>query len=280
VHCDAIGNLNNLDSRVKFTGIVITYNEGARLRECLQSLSFCEQLIVVDLGSFDDSVEIAKKCGVELILHEWAPVVEKIWPDVISLARNNWILRADPDEVFPAPLIKDLENVIANDHVTALVSLPHQYYFRGIPLKTTVWGRTTYIHKVFHKDRIILTSLVHRGLLAKDGYNEKRVEAKIDNLILHYWIDTYYQLFAKHWRYIRQEGKAKYDFGERFWWRRWIRNTWQALRQNLIDYDGLKGGFVGIFLSFFYAWYVNMSLLSLWHYQKKVKKSHALPPSG
>jgi len=47
------------------TGVVVTINENRRLEQCLESLRFCSQLVVIDLGSTDDSVRIATigSCG-------------------------------------------------------------------------------------------------------------------------------------------------------------------------------------------------------------------------
>ena len=80
-------DLTTSDQPVRFTSIVVTYNEANRLRECLKSLSFCDQMLVVDLGSGDNSVEIAQEYGAEVLHHEWVPLVEKVWPIVVPLAR-------------------------------------------------------------------------------------------------------------------------------------------------------------------------------------------------
>jgi glycosyltransferase involved in cell wall biosynthesis len=261
---------------VEFSGIVVTYNEARRLRDCLDSLAFCEQLLVVDLGSTDGSAEIARECGAEVVNHKWVPVVEQVWPDAVSLTRHTWIIRADPDEVFPSPLVDDLVNMILKSPSLAMISLPHQYYFRGRPLKTTIWGGIKYAFKVFHKDRVQLESLAHRGITCKDGYELKCIESDSNIAIRHYWIDTFSQLFEKHWRYIEQEGEARYQLGEQFSWRRWVGETGRALKRNLIDYKGMHGGWLGIFLSTFYAWYVSMSLLSLCRYQKRAEKGAML----
>ena len=64
--------------QVQFTGIVVNYNEGHYLRGCLNSLMFCRQLLVIDLGSNDASIEIAEHYGAEIIHHKRMPIVEQI----------------------------------------------------------------------------------------------------------------------------------------------------------------------------------------------------------
>jgi len=260
--------LSEIHQSVSISAIVVTCNNVEYLRLCLESLAFCQQLLVVDLGSSDRSVEVARECGAEITHHGHVPVVEQVWPDILHLLRYDWILRADPDEVFPALLACDLMDTIAEDELTGAVSLPHQYYFRGRSLKTTRWGGAHYVCKVFHKDRVQLNPHVHRGILIKDGYHHNRVVAKNGNLVQHYWVDTWRELFEKHWRYVKQEGEARYKLGDRFSWPMFFKEIGKALWQNLINYKGLHGGTQEFFLSLFYAGYVGMSLLSLRKYQR------------
>jgi glycosyltransferase involved in cell wall biosynthesis len=225
-------------------------------------------LIVVDLGSKDASLEIAKNFGAKVIQHEWVPYVELVWPVALSVARNDWLVRADPDEVFAFPLIDDLFLMISRSEKLAMIKLPHQYYFQQRPIKTTIWGGIKEIAKVFHKDRVVFRPLVHRGISCKDGYTMKSVKANPQNVIKHHWADSLSQLFEKHFRYIAHEGKSKYRLGERFSLFKCAIDTMVALKQNLFDYKGIHGGLLGIFLSTFYSWYVCMSWISLRRYQK------------
>jgi glycosyltransferase involved in cell wall biosynthesis len=239
-------------------------------------LAFCEQLVVIDLGSEDQSVEIARECGADVVHHEWVPVVEQVWRDVLSLARNDWIIRSDPDEVFPPTLVDDLFNAIAKSESLAMVSLPYQYYFRGRPLRTTIWGGIKYIPKVFHKGRVELEPYVHRGIRCRTGYHDELIKETDGTPVQHFWADDFGQLLRKHWRYIGREGEARYQQGERFSWHRLAKETIHAFRYNLIDCNGVRGGLVGIFLSAFYAWYVSMSLLSLRRCQERMERGTAL----
>lgn len=259
---------------VKFTGVVVTYNEDRRLQECLHSLSFCDQLLVIDLGSEDKCIEIAREYDAEVVHHRWVPVVEQVWPNIISKAHNDWIIRADPDEVFSASLVNDVAETIMESDSIGVIALPHQYYFRGEPLNTTSWGGNQYARKVFHKARVRLQPHVHRGIQPLEGYEVVQIERVSDNHIQHYWVDSYRELFEKHWRYIRREGKSRYNNGQRFSWWDCTRATWKTLQVNLIDHRGLCGGRTGVFLSFFRALYMCLSFLSLRQYQKHLSQAH------
>jgi glycosyltransferase involved in cell wall biosynthesis len=261
--------------KTPITAIVVMYNEDRRLKQCLENLAFCDQIIAVDLGSTDRCVEIAKACGIELIHHPWVPISEFVLPDIVPMSRNPWIIRLDPDEVFPPALVDDVFDSIFDHDRAGMISLPHQFYFLGTPLTTTFWGNIQYVARIFHKERVDVLPHVHRGIDLKDGYTHEIITFNGKNAVQHYWVDRLSQLFEKHRRYIKFEGKSRYETGQRFTWPGMFRDVAQALLSSLIKKKGFSGGVNGIFLSFFYAGYVGMGMLSLRKYQKvKKKESH------
>jgi glycosyltransferase involved in cell wall biosynthesis len=252
------------------TGMVVTFNEESRLEASLKSLQFCSQLIVVDLGSTDRCVEIARACHAEVISHPWVPIGEMVLPEMIGLSRNDWIYRLDPDEVVPQALADSiLEAVRGIGEDVGRISIPTQFYFRGKPLKTSVWGGIRQPPRIFHRDRVIYSDQVHRGQVCKPGFGIHAIEYNGMNALQHYWIDTYQQLWEKHWRYIKLEGKSRFDNGERFSLVYLTRETIKAFYLGFIRKQGWRGGLTGIFLSKFYAWYTFMSIMSLAIYQVK-----------
>jgi hypothetical protein len=105
---------------------------------------------------------------------------------------------------------------------------------------------------------------VHRGITVCEGYEDARLEwVDPDEHIRHYWMDTYQQLFSKHWRYIRREGASLCNNGERFTWKRLAIEPMRAFKESLIDKQGWKDGGIGLFLSLFWSWYTAMRLISL-----------------
>jgi glycosyltransferase involved in cell wall biosynthesis len=253
---------------MKISALVVTFNEETRLRECLKSISFCNQLVVVDIGSSDNSVNIATEFTTDLRHHKFIPIVEEIWPEVIPTLSYDWILRADPDEIFPEGLIDKVGETISSDISNiGIVTIPYQYYFLGKPLKNTIWGGVRTSPKIIHRQRINLNTLVHKGIEAKEGFITLNLIPDEQNVVKHYWVDSYKQLFLKHFRYIKYEGKSRYETGERFLLFSCIEKTIAAIRISLFDCKGWRGGFVGIFLSLFFGWYIFNSLISLGLYQ-------------
>lgn len=260
---------NYSSKQLKFTGIVVTYNDERHLRNSLNSLTFCDQLLVFDLGSSDNSVAIAHEIGAQVLNHGWVPIADEIRQKTLKYSRNEWVIFIDPDEEFPRQFEYKLRKIICEEARLGIVEIPWLFFFKGRPLYNTIWGKKKYKGVIMHKERVILNPMVHETYEILSGFRRKVIESQQNYILKHYWIDTYKQLFEKHWRYIKLEGEAKYNRGFRFSWKYWIKETLSALKTNLVDCRGLYGGGTGIFLSFFYAWYVSMSLLSLRQYQKK-----------
>lgn len=254
------------------TAIVVTYNEAKRLPECLQSLDFCDELIVVDLGSTDATLDIAKSFTSQTIIIPRVDYGELALIQVLETARNDWVISQDPDEVFPEKLIQQLREVISDESVAKIIT-PLKFYFLGKPLEGSVWGGEKYKDRVFNKHKVTITPLIHQGIKVKPGFRSATISFEVDNHIKHYWTDTIGNLFEKHWRYIKNEGKTRYITGKRFSIKTLLRSTYYALVDNLFRYHALKDGVRGIFLSLFYAWYIMMSNLSLFYYQTFVEKN-------
>jgi len=255
--------------KLPFSGVVVVCNEIRRLQACLESLSFCSQLVVVDLQSSDGSAELAASCGAEVYRHERVPVVEQIRSTAFAYARHDWIVHIDPDEVFPKQRADEIRALIAEESDAAIIRLPWHFYFRGKPLHGTVWGGDNSRQAVYHRGRVRLSADVHRATTPLPGFRELFMDDARLWAIRHFWVDTYAQMLEKHLRYLRHEGASRHASGERFSWLKAVIEPSMAFKRSFLDCRGWADGMAGVFLSFFYAWYVFMSYLSLRRYQKE-----------
>lgn len=96
---------------MKISGIVITKNEEKMLGECLRSLSWVDELLVVDTGSTDKTVNIAHKNGATVINSKGKNFSD--WRNFgLKNAKSDWILYIDADERVTPKLKKELETII------------------------------------------------------------------------------------------------------------------------------------------------------------------------
>ncbi len=212
---------NNQQAEVKLSGIVVTFNEADKLHRCLASLCFCDQLMVVDLGSTDGSIEIARQFTENIIYHRRVDVIEMIREWVIQFADHKWICFIDPDEVVPECLAVQLKEIAGQDSSIGMIRAPWQFFFAGKRLTTTVWGRANNNKPVLiHSERVRLDPYVHRGYQLQPGYTEVSIAPTSCNAIEHYWVDSYQEWFEKHKKYISHEGKSRHAIGLHFSWLR------------------------------------------------------------
>ncbi|MDA3914101.1 glycosyltransferase family 2 protein [Oleiagrimonas sp.] len=88
-----------MSTREPLSVVVITYNNADTLERCLQAVDWAEDLLVLDSGSEDETVAIARRHGARVEVHpfdDYGPQKQR----AIDLARNDWVLNVDADEVL------------------------------------------------------------------------------------------------------------------------------------------------------------------------------------
>lgn len=248
--------------KLPITALVVVLDAERWLPACLPSIRFCDEILVVDIGSTDRSAEIASGFGAKVITYSRVPFAEVLWPDVVPQAKHDWIMRFDPDEVFDGRVLPELDAALSSGK-NGILQVPYQYYFCGKALHTTVWGGVRHMKVFFNRRRADFRPHVHAGLTLRPGFESVNIDRARKYPIKHYWIESWRQMREKHDRYLLSEGPDRLERGERFSWFKTVALTGRALATSLIWRSGWRGGADGWRLSFFYAGYVWRSQLSL-----------------
>jgi len=118
---------------------VITLNAEAHIARCLQSVPFAKDVVVVDSGSTDRTVEIAKSLGARVFSEEWrgfGPQKRRAG----ELAEHDWILNLDADEALSPAAQEELQSVLANLPIsTEAFSFPRLSFHMGRWIKHGGW---------------------------------------------------------------------------------------------------------------------------------------------
>jgi glycosyltransferase involved in cell wall biosynthesis len=198
-----------LQSAPRLSLIVITRNEAERLRRCLESASFADQVVVVDNGSTDATVAIAREMG--------AHVIETTdWPGfglqknrALDAARGTWVLSLDADEWLSPELAQQVRAVVQAQPVTggpargpSAYSLPRLSSFCG------QWMR----HSGWYPDRVERLFLRGQARFSDDQVHERllvqgRVEPLGGGHLLHDSIPSLHLAVDKMNRY--SSGRAQ-----------------------------------------------------------------------
>lgn len=99
--------------RPPLSAVLITRNAASQLPACLDSLAFCDEIVVVDSGSTDDTVALAKARGARVIAQDWLGFgPQKQF--AVARARHDWVLCVDADERVSDELRASLEAELAS----------------------------------------------------------------------------------------------------------------------------------------------------------------------
>lgn len=113
------------------TAYIITYNESANIRDCLNSVLWCDEVIVIDSFSSDDTVDIALSLGARVIRNEWPGFPEQKQFG-LSEVRTEWALSLDADERVSSPLRAAIERITtAGDRQVNGYKVPRLNYHLG-----------------------------------------------------------------------------------------------------------------------------------------------------
>ena len=147
---------------MKLSVYYIVKNESARLGESLAKVAtFVDEIIVVDSGSTDDTVEIAMRYGARVSFHDWQGfAVQKA--HAASLCSHDWVLEIDADEVPSDALIASLRTLSKRndleDYAGFEITWSHVPPFPGHPMR---YAPSMHIMRLYHRQRAAIRPVAH-----------------------------------------------------------------------------------------------------------------------
>lgn len=150
----------------RLSAIIITKNEAANIGACLDSVAFCDERIVVDSGSDDDTVAIAAARGVAVHHHPWQGF-GKQKQVALSYATGDWVLLIDADERVTPALAAQIRDAAAQADADGY-EMPRLSTFLGRPMRHSGWY-PDYVLRLFRRGKArISDDLVHERVIC-DG---------------------------------------------------------------------------------------------------------------
>lgn len=188
---------------------IITKNEANNLPDCLKSIDFAEQIVVVDSGSTDDTVKIASDFGCDVFIEPWQGFgLQKQF--AIDKCRNKWILVLDADERIPPETALIIKNIVSNDSGSAAgYSFPRRNYFQGRWIRHSGWWPDRVV-RLFQKDRGQMSpAKVHESIVVNGPVRE------LDMPIDHYTESRLSQILLKIDHYSTLAAREAFDQGRK-----------------------------------------------------------------
>lgn len=247
----------------KISAIVITKNAENLIADCLDSLSFCEEIIVVDSKSEDRTREISEKMGAKVFEHDSRDFAEAR-NFGLKKASGEWILYVDTDErVTPSlreGIVKSISNPISK-YVGFRIKRKNFYFGNH------EWPYIEYLERVFRKDKL-------EGWYGKlhESPKVKGDTGVLEGYLLHYTHRDLTSMVKKtiEWSRIEAELRFKSGHPKMSWWR-FPRVMATAFLDSYVRQGGWKAGTVGLIESMYQSFSIFITYARLWEMQNKLK---------
>lgn len=142
---------------------IITKNEAANLPACLESIAFASQVVVVDSGSTDETVKIARDFGCDVYEEDWLGFGRQKQV-AVDRCRNEWILILDADERVPPETESLIRELLSRSPAADGYSFPRKNFFQGRWIRHAGWWPDRVV-RLFRKSRGGITeTLVHEAV--------------------------------------------------------------------------------------------------------------------
>lgn len=125
-------------SKQTISAVIITLNEEADIRRCLESIRWADEIVVVDSGSTDKTPDICREYGCSVFSHNWEGYARQK-DFAMSLAHCDWILSIDGDEEITPELADEIKAAIRSNGDATAYTMPRCNLFLGKWLRHGGW---------------------------------------------------------------------------------------------------------------------------------------------
>lgn len=254
---------------VNLSGIVIVKNGQNLITDCLDSLSFCDEIVVVDGGSEDKTVEIAEKKGAKVFKHEMQNFSESR-NFGLEKAQGKWVLYVDADEKVSPELVKAIKDIFKklDSDIFAYKILRKNYY-----LGENAWPYIEKLERLFKKDKL----KGWQGKLHETPVVEGEI-GELEGFLLHYTHRDLTSMVNKtiEWSSIEAELRFNSNHPKMTWWR-FPRVMITAFLSSYIRQGGYKIGTAGLIESIYQSFSMFITYARLWEMQNKLKMKDLRP---
>lgn len=245
---------------MRISAIIISKNEEDQIKECIDSLNFVDEIVVIDNYSEDNTVQIAKQSG--------ARVYELQGADFSYLrnfakekAKNQWLIYVDADERVSPELAKEILNTIDENSYGAY-KLKRVNYFLG-----QVWVRHEEMIRLIRKENLV----GWQGALHETAIVSGTVGI-LENSLLHFTHRDITEMVEKtnQWSAIESQLMFKNNH-PKMSALRFLKIILSTFWKNYLNNEGYKAGQAGMIESIYQAFSSFITYAKLWEKQNKFR---------
>lgn len=252
---------------MKISVVIISKNEEDFLVDCLESVKWADEIVFLDGGSTDKSVEIAKSYKARVVKQKSKDFAG--WRNEgMAVTKGDWVLYIDADERITPLLRKEIEDLFNGDNQSfSVYAIPRRNFLLGKELHYGGWY-PDYVERLFLKEKLkgwegeLHERPVYNGEL---GY--------LKNAMVHLQPDKIEPALQKSIKWSGIEAKLLYDAGhpQITWWRV-LRMGATTAFERLVKKEGFVDGTEGWIESIYQAYHTMIVYLKLWELQTAKKQ--------
>ena len=247
------------------TAIVITKNEAEDIAAALKSVSWADEVIVIDAESTDETVAIAREFTERVYVRAWNGYIEQK-NHAASLASHDWIFSLDADERVTPALASEIQALLRGNPGHVGYRMPRVSFHFGR------WMRTTdmypdYQLRLYDRRRARWGGqYVHESVKVDGpvGYFKAELE--------HYPYRDLSEHLVRMDRYTTLAARQMYESGQRATFLNLLVHPRVAFLRNYILKGGFRDGTAGLVISLVNSYYVFLKFAKLWELQRKSGK--------
>ena len=246
------------------SALVHTYNEEGNIKRCLESLKWVDEVILIDMGSTDKTVEIAKLYKAKVYQHEYTGFVEPARNFGIEKSNGNMILVVDADEEIPITL---------SHYLIIEAKTPKSDFYR-IARKNLIFAKwikhsgwwPDYQVRFFKKGCVSWNSKIH-GIPFTKGIGQD-LDAVSELSIIHHNYQNIGQYIERLNRYTNIAAKELFLSNQLFSLEKLIRASSQEFNSRFFIREGYKDGVHGFTLALLQSFSEAVTYFKLWELEK------------
>lgn len=242
----------------KISAVIIAKNEQNMIEDALESLSFCDEIIVIDNNSIDKTSEVSQKLGAKVY-----ETNTNNFSDLRNLglqkSENDWVLYLDADERIDETLKKEIEKAVSSQEFSSYFLKRKNYY-----LGKNEWPYIEKIIRLFKKNDL-------EGWMGEihESPKIKGRTGTLNGFILHFTHRDLESMVFKTALWSTTESLLRYNSNhpQMSWWR-FPRVMISAFLASYIKQRGYRAGAVGLIESIYQAFSAFITYAKLWELQK------------
>ena len=248
------------------SAVVITHNEERNIVRCLRSLSFCDQVIVVDSFSTDKTTELAGTCGAQVHQRAWRGYADQK-NYATSLAKNDWVLSIDADEEVSVALKEEILAAVKRSGNETAYSMPRKTIHSGRWIRFGGWYPNRLVRLYRKSGGAWFGSDVH------EYWKTEGVVGDLQSDLVHYSFDGIADQVERNNQYSTLGATQLKKTGQRFSTFKLLGKTVSKFFETYLLKSGFRDGYPGFIIAVSAAYSVFLKWAKLWELESLEKET-------